>query len=290
MKKIILGLLFAVPLFSDSIKIYYSHSISGNLLACTCTAIPIAGLSRRVSFLEAQKWNRERDILIEVGDFFSLNDSPVKKKAILEAYQFMGYAGLFPGKNEITYQSAKSWNQWKKFPFVSTNIYTKNIFVNEPAMSPFKVISKKNFKIGLASFTGESIFQSVSKSIADSYSIEKDFPMIGKMVENTNTDFWVVGLYGKEKELLDYKKQFPKNTIFLGAGEICSTQKNGFAQFSTGEKIYCTGGKNGDEIGEIELNSKNGNILQFKLHNLDVDKLKDSPEIQKIADKYQIKS
>jgi 2',3'-cyclic-nucleotide 2'-phosphodiesterase (5'-nucleotidase family) len=290
MKKWILFFVLSYfPIWADSIKIYYSSSTNGNLLACTCTAIPIAGLSRRVHFLEEKNWKKDKDILIELGDVFSLNDSPVKKKAMLEAYQWMGYSAIFLGKNEITYHNSESWAQWKKFPFVNTNIYKKNLFVNDPVVDPFKILSKGNDKIGIASFGGDSMFQSVSKSISDSYAIQKDMGMIQKMIQNVSVDFWIVGLYGNFKELVDYKKLFPKNTIFLGSGEVCQGQKNGLLVLS-GEKIYCSSGKNGDEIGEIEIQSKTGNVIKHQMHILDVDKLKDSPDIQKIADKYQIKS
>ncbi|MCB1179918.1 MAG: hypothetical protein KDK36_20240 [Leptospiraceae bacterium] len=292
MRSLILTLIlffFNLPLLSEENKIFFSSSLNGNLLSCTCTKVPIAGLSRRVSFGNKIKWDKEKDILIEVGDFFSLSDSPIKKKAILEAYSLMGYTALIPGKNELTYHNSKTWSQWKKFPIISTNLYSKSFFGKNTITDPLKIIKKNGKKIGILSFTGKSIFDLIPKSISETYEIENDSDLIEKIILNYSVDFWIVGLYGNSNDLITYTKVFPNNTIFLGGGEVCKNQKNGISTTSKGQKIYCTSGKNGDEIGEILLNSQTGKVKSFKLHTIDIDAMTDSPEILQIADKYQIK-
>jgi len=85
-------ILLISPLVSacgDTLAIYYSASLNGNLDGCNCDMNPVAGLVKRAAFLRSHE-RPKPSLLVDAGDI--LDELPDKELArhIFEVYQELG--------------------------------------------------------------------------------------------------------------------------------------------------------------------------------------------------------
>jgi hypothetical protein len=265
-------------------RIVTSRDLKGNVKACTCTTIPIAGMEGRASFLESIKIDPSRDILIETGDYLGTGVPMEKYPAIFESFLGMGYHFLGVGGSEVKNSSKDSWEKFIYAP-VSTNLsYSQK----DASFKKMESVFRNGKEIKFLSFVFPSKMESIGDTYTSSlnYTEPKDYFL--QIPQDIKADLWIVSLWGTEKEIetIQYPSQF-KNTITIinnESGKKKQTPKN-IKKLGT---VVWLGMENGDEISIIEVN-KNLMVERQKTQILEAEKFSQNEKISGIIKKYNIK-
>ncbi|HMZ59110.1 MAG TPA: hypothetical protein PL048_10060 [Leptospiraceae bacterium] len=267
----------------ESFRLIFSHSLKGNVNACTCTAIPIAGLLKRDFFFQKIQVSPDRDILIEAGDFYAPSQDAKKKPALEEGFSRMGYHLLVPGMNEFKNAGSDELNRF-------SHLTVSNIKITGSSSqftSGIGILERNGRKVVILPYMTKAAFLRIPEPYRKKYS-HIPFDAVYRYVqENVKHDFLILAVYGKladAPEWISVKKE--KSVVILGGDETKSS--SGFSDTASG-RIYHNSGKNGDDISVLEISLKDFKVIQSKVTTLDADKEKDSERIQKILDKYGIK-
>lgn len=267
----------------ESFRLIFSYSLKGNVNACTCTAIPIAGLLKRDFFFQKNQVSSDRDILVELGDFYAPSQDAKKKPALEEGFSRMGYHLLVPGMNE--FKNAGS-DELSRFPQLTVS----NLKIAGSASqftSGFRTAERNGKKILILPYITKAAFLRIPEPFRKKYS-HLSFESVYKYVqENEKYDFLILAVYGKLADASEWSSlKKDKSAVILGGEE--KNSPSGFSETSSG-RVYYNSGKNGDDISILEISLKDFKVIQAKTFTLDADKEKDSERIQKILDKYGIK-
>jgi hypothetical protein len=97
------GLLKSEP---KRLAIAYTNDVRGEIRSCGCATHDLGGLGRRATFMKVFRDTTEADVLlVDAGDFFSSSINYGKEKAelTLKSMALMGYDGVVPGENELSF-------------------------------------------------------------------------------------------------------------------------------------------------------------------------------------------
>jgi len=126
----------------ESISIYYSASLNGNLDGCNCDMNPVAGLVKQAAFLRSHE-PPNLSLLVDAGDI--LDELPDEELArhILDVYAELGYNAIAVGDQELSNGLGKLFEYSQRYPLICHNLFvlTENgavSFSGDPL----------NFKIG----------------------------------------------------------------------------------------------------------------------------------------------
>jgi hypothetical protein len=266
----------------------YSHSLNGNLIACTCTLVPIAGLSRRYSFLETNQFYKEDTIFLELGNFFSPSDSIEKRKAILEVFTNQKNIYLFLGKNELQTLGVSFWKEISVEKILLLNLKEKKIFGSSELFTPKVVLNLNQKKILLSSVISKHSFQTLPESFQNEYKFLPVLEQVQTLIKETSFDLLVLGILGKANEFHELSLVLPKNTLLFLVPFESVNAKNGYIQDEKLGRLYTTSGKNGDELGFLELQNFLSSKGKVKTFTLIAEDWKDNPKILEIAKKWKV--
>lgn len=266
------------------LKIFISRDLKGNVKSCTCTTIPIAGMEGRAQFLESNKVDPKRDILIETGDYLGSGISMEKYPAVFESFLSMGYHFLGLGGMELKNTSKESWQKFIYSPISSNLLYSST----DTTLQKWDTVYRYGREIKFLSLQFPSYLEKIGETYTKNmYYVEprryfQDFP------NDTKADLWIVSLWGTEKEIenLVYPPHFKKTITILNtdSGKKKQELKN---KKSLGTLIY-QGLENGDEITLLEMD-KNLVLIRQKIQILDAEKYSQNEKISGIIKKYNIK-
>lgn len=88
---------------AESLTLVYSNDMIGEIRSCGCAAGDFGGLGRRASFVEIVRDSTKNFLLVDAGDFFSLqlNFGKVKADVTMKSMALMGYHGVVIGEKEF---------------------------------------------------------------------------------------------------------------------------------------------------------------------------------------------
>lgn len=131
-----IGILFSLPAlavlylslspiaatWADTLDIYYSASLNGNLDGCNCDMNPVAGLVKRAAFLRSHG-RPETTMLVDAGDI--LDELPDEELArhIFEVYRELGYAAIAVGDQEFSNGLDRLLEYRRDFPLICHNLF-----------------------------------------------------------------------------------------------------------------------------------------------------------------------
>lgn len=277
---------FPVFIYANEIHIVFSRSLNGNLLSCPCAVVPIAGISRRASFLE-KNFSNSDTIFLELGNFFSSSDSQEKRKAILEAFTKLNYVGLTPSTNEWNNLVLNDWKELNSNLILVSNVKEKGWFINKNLFSEKKLIIKHGKKFLISSILSELEFLKISSSIRKYYELIPPKNYVQNFLSKEDYDYLILILIGNLDQFNFEDFSMLNNPIFFLAPSTPIFSKNPELLHPKLGKVYTINGNFGNELGVLKLNLKT-NSLQVKTIQLDVDKLEDATRIKKIAEQYGI--
>jgi 2',3'-cyclic-nucleotide 2'-phosphodiesterase (5'-nucleotidase family) len=112
-------LLAAALLPAQTITVYYTASLRGNLDGCTCERNRVAGLVKRAAF---QRGAPRDSLVLDAGDILEATGDPDLSREILAVYRELGYAAVGVGETELS-EGAKALLAYsRRFPFLANNL------------------------------------------------------------------------------------------------------------------------------------------------------------------------
>jgi len=105
----------------QSITVYYSSSLNGNLDGCQCRGNPRAGLVKRAAWLRAQR-EVERSVLVDAGDILDVYPDDLLARGILESYADLGYDAVAVGDQEFANGIDRLLEYREGSPLLSNNL------------------------------------------------------------------------------------------------------------------------------------------------------------------------
>ncbi len=285
--KLFLFLLFLVSSLQSqdiNLKIFVSRDLKGNIKSCTCTTVPIAGMSGRASFFESEKIDPKRDILIELGDYLGSAVPIEKYPAIFEGFLAMGYHFLGISEQELKNTSKDSWQKYYYSP-VSSNLSFKD---KNSGWNELETVYRFGKTIHFVSL----LFPSKKEKIGDSftegmiYSLPQDF--LYRLSTEKKGDLWIFSFWGTEKEMeeVNFPNIFSNRLVILNQEKPNSKESS--KAYKKPGKVYFQGLENGDEINIFEFN-KELKFIKFKKVLLNAENLPENEKISGIIKKYNIK-
>jgi 2',3'-cyclic-nucleotide 2'-phosphodiesterase (5'-nucleotidase family) len=114
-------LLAASILPAQTLTIYYTASLRGNLDGCSCERNKVAGLVKRAAYLRALP-RSEASLLLDAGDILDATRDPDLSREILAVYRELGYAAVGVGETELSEgaHALLAYSRW--FPFLAHNL------------------------------------------------------------------------------------------------------------------------------------------------------------------------
>ncbi|MCB1142187.1 MAG: hypothetical protein H7A24_08740 [Leptospiraceae bacterium] len=278
----LLFMIFLSPIRGESLNIYFSSGIDGNVRSCTCTLVPLAGLSRRLSFLEKKKVLPMKDILIEGGGYLGNKLPQDKFNSLFESFLAMKYHFLGIQTHDLKYLESKSFSKFL-MPIVTGNFASKK---KSNAVKMADVVLRDGRKIAFTNILGKN-GNGIPDDLLTDFDWKSPAESITKISEDSKYDFLILHLEGNEKDLLSLKKIInPSRTLVLFHPDTkVSYQKKAFPGLGT---VYAIDESLGNRIYHWNLDTEKLTIQPQKTIDLDVDDLKDHKLIDAIADKYGI--
>ncbi len=285
-KIIIVFIIFINSLFSEeeSLRIYTSRDLKGNVKSCTCTTVPIAGMMGRASFFNSEKIDPKRDILIELGDYLGTAIPMDKYPAIFEGFLAMGYHFLGISEQELKNTSKDSWQKYYFSP-VSSNLNYKE---KNSALNEIDTVYRNGKTVSFVSV----IFPSKFEKIGDTYTSGMNYTLpqdlINRLSIEKKADLWIFSFWGTEKEMeeINFSNSFTNRLVILNLER--TIPKEGFKTYKKLGKVYFQGLENGDEINIFTYN-KDFKFIKTKKVVLDAENLAENEKISGIIKKYNIK-
>jgi hypothetical protein len=281
-----LFIIFFNSLYSQdqNLRIYTSRDLKGNVKSCTCTTVPIAGMMGRASFLDSEKIDPKKDILIELGDYLGTAIPMDKYPAIFEGFLAMGYHFLGISEQELKNTSKDSWQKYYFSPVSSNLNYKDKILV----LNEFETVYRYGKTVSFLSI----IFPSKFEKIGDTYTKELNYippqDLLNRLAIEKKSDLWIFSFWGTEKEMedLNFANSFPNRLVILNLER--GVPKEGFKTYKKVGKVYFQGFENGDDINIFEFN-KDFKFVKYKKVLLVAENLPENEKISGIVKKYNIK-
>jgi hypothetical protein len=281
-----LFIIFFNSLYSQdqNLRIYTSRDLKGNVKSCTCTTVPIAGMMGRASFLDSEKIDPKKDILIELGDYLGTAIPMDKYPAIFEGFLAMGYHFLGISEQELKNTSKDSWQKYYFSPVSSNLNYKDKISV----LNEFETVYRYGKTVSFLSI----FFPSKFEKIGDAYTKELNYippqDLLNRLAIEKKSDLWIFSFWGTEKEMedLNFANSFPNRLVILNLER--GVPKEGFKTYKKIGKVYFQGLENGDDINIFEYN-KDFKFVKNKKVLLVAENLPENEKISGIVKKYNIK-
>jgi 2',3'-cyclic-nucleotide 2'-phosphodiesterase (5'-nucleotidase family) len=114
-------LLAASMLPAQTLTIYYTASLRGNLDGCTCERNKVAGLVKRAAYLRALP-RSDASLRLDAGDILDATRDPDLSREILAVYRELGYAAVGVGETELSEGARALLAYSRRFPFLAHNL------------------------------------------------------------------------------------------------------------------------------------------------------------------------
>jgi 2',3'-cyclic-nucleotide 2'-phosphodiesterase (5'-nucleotidase family) len=158
MRTRILGvlLLSAAALFSasllpaQSLTIYFTASLRGDLDGCACERNRVAGLVKRAAF---QRTVPKDALVLDTGDILDATKDPDLTREILAVYKELGYAAVGVGETELSEGVPALAANARRFPFLSHNLQLRTKAAWEPLSAKPLLLTRAGVRIALLGVT-----------------------------------------------------------------------------------------------------------------------------------------
>ncbi|MBP7602790.1 MAG: hypothetical protein KBA15_02600 [Spirochaetes bacterium] len=149
------------------VTIVYTNSLNGNLDYCRCPSDPKGGLVKRATEIEAIRKTHENVILLDTGDFLTIDGDPLLARHVLDAYRVIGYDALLPGDQEFSAGTNFFIAHSKGLPLVAANLQVMKGGAWTYAFPRSLLIERGGVKIGLTGVISPAAFRYYPKKVTE---------------------------------------------------------------------------------------------------------------------------
>jgi len=267
------------------LNIYYTGNSHGVLEHCGCPGSRFGGIANRLNFIR-NNMERDNSILVDAGDFFTLNNDSLKNYYAYEILKSLNYDALNIGELDLGVYINK-FNDSFNLPVISSNILNKNILKNY--IQPYKIIDKNGLKVGIIGSVKRDFFINKEyRSIISKIDLVDLNSQIAKLRKNVDLLIFLSHLDRKtEKALFMENKNID---IFISGHNNILTADT----FNDENRIFAGAGKNSEYIGQIVLNWESSGLkkkdkeisITNLFHKMVIDSVGILKETQELLDEY----
>lgn len=284
---LILTLFFisTVPVFAlgeETLTVYYTASLNGNLDGCECKGQPRSGLVKTGYFLDRR--DKSRSILLEIGDFFDVREDKLLADYILTSYDELGYTVIGVGDQEFS-NGLEALNSYgETYPFLCNNLSVDN-GKGLQLYSPLPVIiEREGLSIGVFALIDPDVFYFYPDEITSNILVEDPEEAAAGLVaelEGSRVDI-IIGIYhGALEAAQEIARKVPGIDVFLAGHE----QRLYDAQETAGT-IIVSPGENGNRVGMLELTIRRRSVQKYE-NSFRYFEYKTAPDLPSIRKKIQ---
>jgi 2',3'-cyclic-nucleotide 2'-phosphodiesterase (5'-nucleotidase family) len=281
------ALLSASSLAAQTLTIYYTASLRGNLDGCNCERNRVAGLVKRAVF---QRTIPRDALVLDAGDILDATRDPDLTREILAVYRELGYAAVGVGETEFSEGAEALAANAKRFPFLAHNLSIRSPAGRwAPISAKPLMLTRAGVRIGILGISEPKMFEG-QKDLKEG-SLRFDDPVqtgtrLAAESRRQGARLVIVLFHGEDAAARQLAEACPEVDLVLfgHAGWLVPPEK-------VGRALVASPGEYGNRIGVLTLRLGPWGIAGFE-HRMLVfryDKDPDDPSVRERVRAYRKK-
>ncbi len=269
------------------LTIVYTNSLNGNLDYCRCPSDPKGGLVKRATEIEAIRKTHENVVLLDTGDFLTIDSDPLLARHVLDAYRVIGYDALLPGDQEFSGGTDFFIAQAKGLPLIAANLQVRRGEAWEYPFPKSLLIERGGVKIGLTGVISPAAFRYYPKKVTEGIRVlEASFAALEEAaaLRKRGAELVILLSHSGFEADLELEKTMRGVDVIVGGHSQTLVKKPRRGH----NAMVVQAGANGAHIGILELALPPGgpHVLKNSFRTPDEHRPEDDPRIRRIIDRY----
>lgn len=268
----------------ETLTIYYTSSLNGNLDGCDCKGQPRSGLVKTGYYLNER--DKEASILLDAGDFLDVKQDKLLAEYILESYEELDYTVIGVGDQEFSngIEALKTYGE--DYPLLCNNLSIKKAEHYELYSPLPRIIERRGIRIGVFAVIDPDVFFFYPDEIVDNITVESPVDAAADLVaemEDYRVDI-IVGIYHGPLEGAESLAKDVDGIDVLLAGH----EQRLLDAKVVEDTVIVSPGENGNRVGVLELSLKRNRIQSFEnsFKHFDYKAAPDLPSVRKRIHEY----
>jgi 2',3'-cyclic-nucleotide 2'-phosphodiesterase (5'-nucleotidase family) len=280
------ALLSASLLPAQSLTIYFTASLRGNLDGCNCERNRVAGLVKRAAF---QRTVPKDALVLDAGDILDATRDPDLTREILAVYKELGYAAVGVGETELSEGTEALAANARRFPFLSHNLQIRTKGGWEPLSAKPLLLTRAGVRIAVLGVTESKALESHPELKEGNLRLEDPVRTVARLAEEARKQgarLVIVLFHGEDAAARRLAEASPQVDLVLfgHAGWLVPPEKAGRA-------LVASPGENGNRIWVLTLRLGASGVESFEKHLVvfAYDKDPDDPSVRERVRAYRKK-
>jgi len=281
------ALLSASLLSAQSLTIYYTSSLRGNLDGCNCERNRVAGLVKRAAF---QRTVSRDALVLDAGDILDATRDPDLTREILAVYKELGYAAVGVGETELSEGAAALAANARRFPFLAHNLQIQSSPGRWAPLSPKPLLlARAGVRIGILGVTEPKTLENHKELKEERIRLEDPGRTVARLAAECRKQgarLVIVLYHGEDAAARRLAEASPEVDLVLfgHAGWLVPPEKAGRA-------LVASPGENGNRIWVLTLRLGPSGVESFQQQLLAFayDKDPDDPSVRERVRAYRKK-
>jgi 2',3'-cyclic-nucleotide 2'-phosphodiesterase (5'-nucleotidase family) len=286
-------LLAAVVSFSASLlpaqtlTIYYTASLRGNLDGCNCERNRVAGLVKRAAF---QRTVGRDALVLDAGDILDATRDPDLTREILAVYRELGYAAVGVGETEFSEGAEALLAYSRRFPFLAHNLQVQASTGRWTALSTKPLLlTRAGVRIAVLGVTDAKPLANHKEMRAGRIRLEDPAQTVARLAgasRKQGARLVIVLFHGEDAAARELARSSPEVDLVL-----FGHQNRVVPPEKVGRALVSSPGENGNRVGVLTLQLGPAGIAGFE-HRLLLfayDKDPDDPSVRERVRAYRKK-
>jgi len=280
-------LLSASLLPAQTLTIYYTSSLRGNLDGCSCERNRVAGLVKRAVF---QRTVPKDALVLDAGDILDATRDPDLTREILAVYKELGYAAVGVGETELSEGAQALAANARRFPFLAHNLSVRSPAGHwAPLSAKPLLLSRAGVRIGILGVAEPKMFEGQKDLKEGNLRLEDPVQTAARLAGESRelgARLVIVLFHGGDEAARRLAEAVPQVDLVLfgHAGWLVPPEKAGRA-------LVASPGEYGNRIGVLTLKLGPSGIagFQHRLLAFDYAKDPDDPSVRERVRAYRKK-
>jgi 2',3'-cyclic-nucleotide 2'-phosphodiesterase (5'-nucleotidase family) len=280
------ALLSASLLPAQTLTIYYTASLRGNLDGCACERNRVAGLVKRAAF---QRTVPKDALVLDTGDILDATKDPDLTREILAVYKELGYAAVGVGETELSEGVPALAANARRFPFLSHNLQLRTKAAWEPLSAKPLLLTRAGVRIAVLGVTEPKTLEGHEELKEGNLRLEDPLQTVTRLAAESRKQgarLVIVLFHGVEEGARKLAEASPQVDLVLFGhkGLLMPPEKAGRA-------LLACPGDNGNYIGVLTLRLGPEGIAGFehRLLTFNYEKDPDDPSVRERVRAYRKK-
>ena len=272
---------------ASRITIVYTNSLNGNLDYCRCPSEPKGGLVKRATDIEAIRNTHENVVLLDTGDFLTIDGDPLLSRHVLDAYRVIAYDAILPGDQEFSAGTNFFIAHSKRLPLIAANLQVMKGGAWTYAFPRSLLIERGGVKIGLTGVISRAAFRYYPKKVTEGIRVlEASSAALEEAatLRKRGAELVILLSHSGFEADLELEKTMRGVDVIVG-GHSQTLVKQPYRGHNA---VVVQAGANGAHIGILELALPPGGprVLKNSFRTPDEHRPADDPRIRRIIERY----